>query len=69
MTHQTEPTTTLSPLLDQDDKRLHSLMEETIQRLALDLLHAEIESTGYSDMYRDDLRRAMAALKMVKRYY
>jgi hypothetical protein len=57
------------PPIEQDDARLYSIVEEAIHRLALDLLNAEVESTGYSDMYRDDLRRAMDALKRVKRYY
>ena len=40
-----------------------------IEALAEELKIAEINSTGYADMYRDDLRRAIGSIKRVRRYY
>jgi len=51
------------------DTKLEKAMTAMIEALAEELKVAEIESTGYSDMFRDDLRRAISSVKRIRRYY
>lgn len=51
------------------DAILGKEMTNMIEALAEELKIAEINSTGYADMYRDDLRRAIGSIKRVRRYY